>query len=96
MKCSSDSIIHYIYAYTQYTNSKFDKKIKPQLALSVFRCQTPGPLRFYIVTLSTGFGTMPMAVDKETFEEKHLAPGTTLVVDGTIVAEMLELSAQNE
>lgn len=55
-----------------------------------------GPLRFYIVTLSTGFGTMPMAVDKETFEEKHLAPGTALVVDGTIVAEMLELSAQNE
>lgn len=40
--------------------------------------------------------TMPMAVDKETFEEKHLAPGTALVVDGTIVAEMLELSAQNE
>lgn len=39
---------------------------------------------------------MPMAVDKETFEEKHLAPGTALVVDGTIVAEMLELSAQNE
>ena len=32
----------------------------------------------------------------ETFEEKHLAPGTALVVDGTIVAEMLELSAQNE
>lgn len=49
-----------------------------------------GPLSFYIITLKTGFGTVPMAVEEETFEEKNLEPGKVLDVDGRIVAEMLE------